>query len=94
VAPEESGSDIAFHLGVHLLDAPCHVCGLNTRQSVHIDFPTRARGAAVIARADGKEPNPDDGQTLKPVPMQIQFACHAACLEAFWPLIGEAPPGE
>ncbi len=83
------GSDVVFRLGKHRLDAPCGVCRQATREGVVIDFPTRARGAAAISRAYGNEPDPTDAERLKPVPMTVEFGCHARCLDAFWDLIGE-----
>jgi hypothetical protein len=60
-----------------------------TREGVAIDFPTRARGAAAISRMYGEEPDPDDAKVRKPVPMTIEFACHARCLDGLWPRLGE-----
>lgn len=86
------GSAVAFRLGAHRLDAPCAVCAVVTREGVAIDFPTRARGAAAIARLYGNELDADDEARLKPLPVTIDFACHAACVDSLWPIIGELPP--
>ncbi len=87
-------ADLVFRLGTHRLDAPCGVCGVTTREGVAIDFPTRALGAAAISRLDGNQPDPDDAKVLRPVPMTIEFACHARCLDAFWDVIGERLPND
>jgi hypothetical protein len=83
---------LQFTLEEHPVDAACHVCGLPTTEAIRIVFPTRSRGAAAIARTYRQEPDLDDLERLQPTLMPVYFACHEACVAAFWPLIGEEPP--